>query len=586
MIRWSFVLTRLVIVVAVIMLLRWGLGPVARYVTSRGIQTATGAKVEIGSTEVGLFPPRILYRDLQVADPRRGREMKDTLRAETIELVIDGDALLHRRWVARDARISGLQIGAPRDTSGHFEAEPEDAAPSPSDAPSFLTRMIAATTDSLGDEATMLAENLETVRRSRQIRQRWETEYDTLVVRARDLEKQIRSIRDQTRGIDNPLRDWPQLQRTLEQARQARNELMAVRQAIDSLPEQVQSDLASLDEAKRIDLQKVANFIPSDLQNGDDFGIDMLKFAVHKQIEKIRGYLDSGRTIANYTVVPPERERVRGEDYDLGGADRLARVLVRRCEVSGVMRAAGEVYTLKGIVENLTPTPQRLQEPTVAKFQLDGPEMVRVEYARDRRHAAEVDLLTLHWPQREAKTLRLGNPREAGIEIRGGQHELWVQLRSEGDHIEGRFVSKQTGLQMTLAVDAKYADSVAVESLQSSLDAVDRIEIDANFQGQWQDLALQMHTNLGQVFRRATQDAVNDQLIASKQKLQEKVDQTHLEQTLALREWLTTQQSEARSLLASADKSIEEMSQKVMNEVGEAEVYLGKLRGAFEKKLR
>ncbi|TWU26965.1 hypothetical protein Pla52o_08210 [Novipirellula galeiformis] len=586
MIRWSFVLTRMVIVVAIIMLLRWGLGPVASYVTSKGIQTATGAKVEIGSAQVGLFPPRVTYTDFHVADPRSGKDMKDAFSAETIELVLDGDAFLHRRWVARDGRITGLQIGGERETSGHLPEEQEDAAPSPSDEPSFLTRMIAATTDSLGDEATMLAENLETVRRSRQIRERWETEYETLVVRARDLEKQIRTIRDEARGIDNPLRDWPQLQRTLEQARQARNELMAVRQAIDSLPEQVQTDLASLDEAKQIDMQKVAKFIPGDLQNGDDFGIDMLKFAVQKQIDQIRGYLDGGRTIANYTVVAPEGERIRGEDFDLWGSDRLAQVLVRRCELSGVMRANGEVYSLKGIVENLTPTPEMLQEPTLAKFQLDGPEVVRVEYARDRRRGADVDLLTLHWPQMEAKTLRLGSPREAGIKISGGQHELWVQLRSEGDTVEGRFVSKQTGLQMTLAVDSKYANSAGVQSLQSSLDAVDRIEIDANFKGQWEDLALQMHTNLGQVFRRATQDAVNDQLVASKQKLQEKVDQAHLEQTLALREWLTSQQSEARSLLASADKSIEEMSQKVMSEVGEADVYLGKLRGAFEKKLR
>lgn len=586
MIRWSFVLTRLIIVVAIIMLLRWGLGPVASYVTIKGFESATGAKVEIGSAHVGLFPPSISYSDFRVADPRKGKQMEDMFRAESIELVIDGDAMLHRRWVVRDGKITGLEIGADRDSSGHYEDEQEEAAPSPSDAPSFLTRMIAATTDSLSAEASALTENLETVRRSREIRDRWESEYDSLVVRARNLEKQIRSVRDEARGIDNPLRDWPQLQRTLEQAKQARNELMAVRQAIDTLPEQLQSDLASLDEAKKIDMQKVNQFVPGDLQNGDDFGIDMLKFAVQKQIDQIREYLDGGRTIANYTVVAPESERSRGEDFDLLGDAQLSALLVRRCEVGGLMRANGKMYTLKGIVENLTPTPELLREPTLVKFQLDGPDVVRVEYAVDRRRGADVDLLTLHWPQMEAKPLRLGSQHEAGIKISGGQRELWVQLRSEGENVEGRFVSKQTGLQMKLAVDSKFEKSAAVQSLQSSLDAVDRIEIDANFSGQWNDLALKMHTNLGQVFRRATQDAVNDQIVASKQKLQEQVDKAHLEQTLALREWLTSQQSEARSLLASADKSIEEMSQKVMSEVGDADVYLGKLRGAFEKKLR
>ena len=58
MIRWRFVITRLVVVAAVLMLLRWGLGPVAKYVTVRVIEQATGAKVEIDETRVGFFPLR------------------------------------------------------------------------------------------------------------------------------------------------------------------------------------------------------------------------------------------------------------------------------------------------------------------------------------------------------------------------------------------------------------------------------------------------------------------------------------------------------------------------------------------------
>ena len=46
MIRWRFVFTRLLIVIAVLALLRWGMGPVAQYVTVRGLETATGSKVD------------------------------------------------------------------------------------------------------------------------------------------------------------------------------------------------------------------------------------------------------------------------------------------------------------------------------------------------------------------------------------------------------------------------------------------------------------------------------------------------------------------------------------------------------------
>ena len=61
MIRWRFVLTRVIVILAVLMLVRWGLSPIANFLTIQGLQAATGAKVEISQTRVGLFPPRVQY---------------------------------------------------------------------------------------------------------------------------------------------------------------------------------------------------------------------------------------------------------------------------------------------------------------------------------------------------------------------------------------------------------------------------------------------------------------------------------------------------------------------------------------------
>ena len=84
----------------------------------------------------------------------------------------------------------------------------------------MLGQLLAGATDRLSGQAESIGQNLETVRRSREIRSRWENEYDTLVLRARNLEQQIRDVRDQARGIENPLRDWPELERTLARARE------------------------------------------------------------------------------------------------------------------------------------------------------------------------------------------------------------------------------------------------------------------------------------------------------------------------------------------------------------------------------
>ncbi|MDA7874560.1 TIGR03545 family protein [Rubripirellula sp.] len=585
MIRWRFVLTRLLIVIAVLALLGWGMGPVAQYVTVRSLETATGSQVDIKETRVGLFPPRIHFSEVQVADPRDDKEMRDAFRADSIDLVMDGNALLHRRWVAKKGIISGVEIGARRKTSGRLNRlETLDSDERASTSPS-LDQLIGTTTNRLTDEAKAVLINLETVKCSEEIRAQWEAEYDRLVIRAKNLETQIRGVRDEARVIQNPLRDLPELQRTLARARNARSELGSVHRAIDSLPNRLQADLVRLDQAKQIDLAKVDQYVPGDLASSGDLGVEMLGDAVRDQIQQIRSYLDSGRTLANYTVVAPESVRIRGVDHDLNPQPSPG-LLVRRCEVTGLLRAGGKRYEMTGFLENLTPNPEKLDKPTRVGLRLNGPEVVRVEYVRDRRRDAKVDLLTLHWPEITAQPLHIGRGGETSIVINGGQRELWVQIRAEGEQLEGRLVSKQTGVSLDLNAPEKFANSAAADSLRDSLSFVDRIEMDAKFSGTWRDLDLKLTSNLGQILRRAGEDAIAKQVADSKRQLAATIRQEHANQSLALQQWLGSRQNEAQSLLANAEKFIDEMGRKVQNEVGDADAYLGKLRGAIRGKLR
>ncbi|MCH5372998.1 MAG: TIGR03545 family protein, partial [Planctomycetes bacterium] len=350
-------------------------------------------------------------------------------------------------------------------------------------------------------------------------------------------------------------------------------------------PQRMQADLAQLDRARRNDLAQVERYVPEDFRESGELGVDIMVAAVRHQIERIQDYLDQGRRLADYTVVAPESDRIRGVDHDLQLDDRPA-VMIRRCEIGGTMRADGTLYAVTGILENLTPSPELLAEPTRARLRLEGPELIRLEYVCDRRDQQAIDLITLHWPQRQAKPMRLGDQEDAGIMIQGGQRELWVQVRKENDRIEGRLVSKQTGVNLDLSVDPRYATSAAVVSLQESLAAVDRIEVDAHFEGTWRDLDLNLNTNLGRILREAANEAIAGQVRAAKLQLANTIDETYRAQIGELQQWLGSRQSEARELVASADKSIEEMSQKVLDEVGDADAYLGRLRGAIRGRLK
>ncbi len=576
MIRWRFVVTRILIVLAVLLLLGLGMGPVAKYVTVKGLQSATGAKVEIGSTQVGLFPPRISYQNFKVADPRDDKAMRDAFRAEAIEFELDGAAMLHRRWVANTGRITGLQIGASRNASGHLPTE-DEMAESVSDKPGVLSNLLGGMTDRMADQAEQAARDLETVRRSREIKDRWENEYAQLAARAKKLEQQVRQFRDSARQIENPLRDWENLGNTVRVANDTRAELKAIMVALDSIPDRFRADVASLESAKQADLDRIDQFIPGDLSQSKNFGVDLVSQAVRDQVAAVREYWEGGRTLAGYTIVAPENERSRGVNIDLLGQNREPDLLVRQCSVQGMMRANGNAYSLTGTVRNLTPTPTRLAEPLVAELELDGPQIIKVNYVRDRRNDRDIDRLTLHWPQADAPNLDLGSDRNASVAVTGGKREVFVTMRSEGDQVQGRFSSRQVGVRLGLDVDSKYASLPATQALRDSLGRVSEITIDAGFSGTWDQLSTTIDTNLGDILRDAATDAVASQVAASKQQMTEKVRSAYAAEQGKLQDWFVAKQVDAQSLTNRADSLLAELSRKLLDGVESSEVTIGRL---------
>ena len=171
------------------------------------------------------------------------------------------------------------------------------------------------------------------------------------------------------------------------------------------------------------------------------------------QIAKIQEYCQTGRTLANYTIVAPESDRARGVNVDLSGGRRQPLLLVERCEVSGLMRDDGNAYTMTGVVENMTNEPELLDKPLRAQLQLEGPQLLKVDYVRDRRNQSDIDLVTLHWPACAVPETSLGKDADAMVYLAGGNREVWVQLRTEGENVSGRFISKQTGTRIRLEVD-------------------------------------------------------------------------------------------------------------------------------------
>lgn len=581
MIRWRYVIIRLVVVACVLALFRWTAGPIAQWCAVRGLQNATGAKVDIAATEIGLFPPRVRFSGVQVADPRK--EMRNAFAAEQIELMIDGAALLQRRYEVLGGRISGIQIGGGRTDSGRLDVVTPE--PSEADGPSLLSKWCGQLAGDAEDRAKAFSDGLQTVQEAKRIRDRWEAEYADLRERADRLEDEIRTLKSTARGIDNPLRDLPAMQDALRRAEEVRTQLFAVHQRLDSLPTQIRTDLDSLEAAKRTDRDRIASYLPADFSGSPaELGPELLGAMVRDQLAEVRSYLESGRSIAGATVAGPTAERSRGETIALGGPPRPS-WLIQKCGVDGLMTVDGEAYSVSGVLENVTTQTDVMDGPLRARLRLEGPRVVRIDYRRFYDQSLPRDHLRIHWPKLDLPSRRLGN-RDAALVVDGGTLELWVDLQAVGNRIEGRLVSKQTGTTLDLATNAKLQETVIIRSLKQSLGEIDHVDVDATFAGTWRQIDLEVHTNLTSGLSRGLQLAIDAQIAATREKLVGEVERVHQKQLQELQEWVNKQQTGTRTLLARTQASIDAASQKLVGELGAPEAYLGRLRTGLNKAIK
>ncbi len=576
MIRWRFIVTRAIVVVAIVLLLRYALAPVAKYVTVRAVEAATGAKVDIAKASVWLFPPSLSYEGLQIADPRGDKAMKNAFSAAAVNFEIDGDALLHRRYVVREGSINGLKIGSDRLDSGHLAPEPKSASDASSE---WLTHFFDSLVNSSEDKLVAFGNELEMVRRGDQIRRRWKGEYASLMKRAEQLESSVKQLRDSAKSVDNPLRDWPKIEAALAKSKEIQKELLAVRAAIDAIPAQIQEDLASMEKAKQADVARIEEITSFDFSSADKIGPRLLADVVNRQVDRMRVYVDRGREIADWTVAAPTAERQRGETIDLVRGNHLPSMLIRRCEVSGELSADGNPYQLTGILENITDQPKLRELPFRARLKLDGPQEVRVDYVRDDSQAIAHESLTMHFPEIVAPAMSFGDSDRLALDVSNGRMELWAQVEVMGDTLQGRLVSRRVETNIDLRTDPKIASTAIVSNLKNTLANVDRVEVDASFTGSWSDMDVSISTNLTQILKTGIDQAIAAQIAETRQQLTAKLAETYQAQMADLQTFVSKEQTEARKLLAKADTTIQEFSEKVLSESGAADVYLGRLRG-------
>jgi uncharacterized protein (TIGR03545 family) len=556
--RWQYVVPRVVVVLAVVLTVKYGLDPFLRWAMITAGEMAIGAKVEVAEVTTSLRGGEITITGIAAANPQK--PMRNLLEAEQLRLEIDAAQLLRNRVVVHDGLIGGLQFDSERTTSGALEVSTEaDAGPSALDPiiSAAQGKALAWFDDLSGRVEQDLMASLATPKVIDELEARWPQQYEALKSRAEGLRTKSKAIEVTFREVKkNPLRNLPQLEQLQQELAKTQAELKAVVCEIKGLPEQAKADRKAIDAARKLDEQffrehlKLANIDAAELNQY------LLGETAGGYLSQTTYWIDQAQKfIPKKKIAPPSR--VRGTNV-LFVARKQPKFLVERVKLAGEARVSGQPLTFTGELVDAASEPELHDRPLrmtlVGAGAIDGNILVEL----DRRGDVPHDSLTIDVPKLLLADRTLGKADKLAVKVTPGEASIKADIHIDGDQLAGVIEVHQSS---TLVADTPMLrDDRLAAVLQESLSGVDQLAATVHLSGTLKKPDLKIDSNLGPQLAAGVNGAVRKYLTERKDRLAAKVQGRVDEQVAKLETRRQEAQQELLGKLGEEQKLITQLA--------------------------
>ncbi len=577
MIRWRYVLPRVLLLVVVVGGVRLSLDPAIRWFLTRSGQAMTGARVEIAKLHVDPLRMSVQMEQIRVADP--DSPMKNVFQAEQLRMHLETAAALRKKLVVREGSVSGIVLNTRRNTSGVLDSSPDDVDPNGSGA---LWNRAAdrgeawmnATAQKLRQD---LEEDLQTVQLARELSERWPQEYAQLQDRTRQIEQRGRQIRDQVKQIaDRPMDHLEQIQPTLAQIERLRSDLLLARKEVPRLQQQMKDDRTAILRAKEHDQQYVREqlrVIPLDGQELTEYLLgpvwaERVQTAIH-WVQWTR------QVVPEQPSAEPMEPAERGISVFFPGYHSTPGLLVRKLQLDGAGTAQGNPFTFRGTLVDLASQPRLHRQPVRLRVESQGAIEMLAQATLDRRGEAARDRLLIEVPAMRQAAQVLGNPRRLAVTLNAGTVRVVADLRIVDQDLEGVITVQQKDLQLQPHLSDEYAQFVSGEAMTKALRPIRQLDAAIHLNGKLKRPKWRLQSNLGPQLAGGLQEAVQHELAAHEQQLLELAGRHVEEQLDQVQQKLSQQQREILQQLELGDDQLQHLQRQLLADLRSPDQWMG-----------
>jgi uncharacterized protein (TIGR03545 family) len=558
MIRWTYLIPRLALLLIVLGFLSYGLSPLLQWTLVRYGSQSLGARIDLADLNISLGQTRADLSQLAVTNP--SSPMRNLFQIDEGTFYLDRDALLQRQFVVREGRISGLRFDTLRDESGAIPVDVEEQQDQ--DEMSFaFPRVDAQWLTSFADQlSTDLESELMTPGLCRQLMERYPREYEelrsriqTLTERAEQLQASVQELRK------NPLQDPRKYEQLVRKLSETRELLEQVQPEFKRLRGMLRDDREAVAAAKRHDEAYVRERLRWKELDPESLSQYLLG---EEQAARLQSTLAWIRLARSY--IPTRREmdqpqRGGGRVVLFPGIPNTPDLLFERLLVDGQTGEDDRAVPFSGTLSNVTHQPALLGQPAAFSIETAGATPLQIQGTVDRTGDVARDRIVVTCPAFQQPRRELGDTEALAVRVAPGCGSLRMEIELRDNELSGRLLLQQSDLEMDASLADTYGGAPLENRLNQALAGISRFQVAIELSGTLRRPRGRLESDLGSQLSDGFQTAFRQELQARGDQIVSRLDGQARKQLEQLRELVDEQSEQLLARLEVPRREVEQL---------------------------
>ena len=545
--RWTYLISRLLIVGLVWAFIAFGMDPLLRYSSVQALQTATGARADLGELKTSFFPPSVTVSNVALASARRPGW--NLVEFKEMHMGLESSSLSRRRFVVEEGRLDGLRFDTPRSDDGQLDFDPEPVSEEPSWMSEKLTELGSEwLTDITEQVKSQLDPNtLETYRLGTEVYEKWDERFVEMTDRAKAMKPRVDQLREQFKRAKegDTLQQIEQYLQVSQKAEQIIIEVQGFRDEIKDIVPEVRDDFQTLNAARERDQEKVKHTLSLLKPDARRISQALLGKTMYRQLQEVLTWIEFARDYQRDLKEQVQPPRSAGRDFEFVMRNPAPDFLLKKLSLTGMVSINKEQVPFKALLTDVTEDPRLLGRPCVMKLAAEGSRPLKMKITYDATGDKTRAEMLVDFRDTNPMPLVAGKSEKASVHATLSDLSWTTRLALIEDAIEGK-IDLQSNIDNLNFQASEDVRSEITEAANDAFSGIRVLNASVKLGGTLRKPEIDLQSDVGEQVALGVQTAFTNQLDKAKERLISEVNSYAGDQIEKLRERFTGEYDKLR----------------------------------------